>query len=259
MTQQHSAPAGPDPSVSSKYLAAPAPRNALDFSNRDLKPALRYVAWVDMMGANSAMRLSLPRAANFIAKIHLAGLEARRGHPGIRLQPVIDGFYIVALDQRAALDFLRCTMRLLADEFMAARSEEHRFFVRCGVAFGPVLLGDEVAKGSGVLSAETAYSAGVALGPAISQAFEAEKLAPIFGIYVHESARSFAGESEMPLHYTLLQWWKDGDIAHAKAFGKAIKKHLGWLRDNCEGTLFNGALDKLDKYGRLVSEYFKID
>ena len=34
MTQQHSPPAGPDPSVSSKYPAAPAIKNVLAFSAR---------------------------------------------------------------------------------------------------------------------------------------------------------------------------------------------------------------------------------
>jgi hypothetical protein len=100
------------------------------------------------MGANNAMRLSLQRAANFIAKIHVAGLEAKAFFYTLNIYPVIDGFYAVTSDQSVMLGFLRLLMRKLATLFLNEKSHEHQFFVRCGLAYGPIILGQRLASGS---------------------------------------------------------------------------------------------------------------
>lgn len=227
------------------------------FNGKGIKSQLRYVAWVDMMGANNAMRLSLPRAANFIAKIHVAGLETQ-SRLRLDLHPVIDGFYAVALDQAAMLNFLRLLMMKLAVLFTTEGDHSHQFFVRCGLAFGPVILGGDLAAGSECLAGASAYSATVAIGPAISQAFEAEKSAPIFGIYVHESARAFSGDGEVPLGNTLFRWWDPKSPSHqagVETLREKILERLDWLEKNKATNLFS-ATGRLEEYRSLVAEYF---
>jgi hypothetical protein len=49
-------------------------------------PANEYVAWIDVMGVQSAMSRSLNITANFIFKLHVAALQAP--HAGLSLYPV---------------------------------------------------------------------------------------------------------------------------------------------------------------------------
>jgi hypothetical protein len=102
------------------------------------------------------------------------------------------------------------------------------------------------------------YTRAVAIGPAISRAFEAEKQAPIYGVYVHESARSFAPESSYLLAYTLFRWYDRAnktDIDEASKLKDKILQWLDWLEKNKATNLFT-AIDKLETYRSLVREYF---
>src|SRR4051794_3673886 len=50
----------------------------------------RYVFWLDLMGARNLMKLSLPRAARSVMKIHAAALFAKQKHPKLEINPVMD-------------------------------------------------------------------------------------------------------------------------------------------------------------------------
>src|SRR6202035_1789437 len=63
----------------------------------------RYVFWLDLMGANNLMRLSLPRAARSIMKIHGAALLAKQHLRRLEINPVMDGVYGYA-SERATLE-----------------------------------------------------------------------------------------------------------------------------------------------------------
>src|SRR4051812_13904316 len=53
----------------------------------------RYVFWLDLMGAKNVMKLSLPRAARSVMKIHAAALLAKSNHHELEINPVMDGVY----------------------------------------------------------------------------------------------------------------------------------------------------------------------
>src|SRR5271168_2943713 len=91
--------------------------------------ASEYVAWVDVMGTQVSMSRSISATANFIFKLHIAALRAQVA--GMRIYPVMDGFYASAPDKNQMLAFLRSVFRSVAEEFNAAAdAPHHRFIVR---------------------------------------------------------------------------------------------------------------------------------
>jgi hypothetical protein len=121
----------------------PSHRNAPYFNAQVLPtPTNEYVAWIDVMGVQSAMSRSLDITANFVFKLHVAALQAP--HAGVSLYPVMDGLYISSPSQQAVLDFLRSMFSNIAEVFVAETENLHRFIVPGAVAFGPVIHGAAV-------------------------------------------------------------------------------------------------------------------
>ncbi|MBX3380848.1 MAG: hypothetical protein KF805_12210 [Phycisphaeraceae bacterium] len=226
------------------------------FDSQKLPPAgPRYVCWLDMVGAANAMKLSLPRAANFIAKIHVAGQRAKDAN--INVYPAIDGVYAVASRRDHMTDFLRRAYLTLAETFMKEPEQINRFLVRCGLAFGPIVEGASMAKGAPELSGNASYSNGLAVGSAISNAYDAERGAPFFGVFVHESARAFAPSGDQPISFALWRWLNPAvkaDATYGKAIGKELEKYFTWVESNAATVLF--PVEKLPAYRKLTGEYF---
>ena len=220
-------------------------------------PEPRFVCWLDLVGASNAMKLSLPRAANFIGKIHVAGLRAASGTP-VKAYPVIDGFYAIAANKVAISDFLRKSIAPLAVAFATEKDHYKRFLIRCGLAFGPVIEGTELAKGAKELAKAKCYSDNVAIGIAISQAYESEKLAPFFGVHIHESARAFAPHGAKPFGSAFHHWLKPGnadDAALSKIMKIELSRYFDWAKQHANTILF--PTEKLPHYQQLCAEYFE--
>ena len=109
----------------------------------------RYVFWLDLMGANNLMRLSLPRAARSIMKIHGAALLAKHHLKKLEINPVMDGVYGYAADRETLEKALAEILAALANVFVQERLASSRFMVRAGVAFGPLVPGDALSVGAG--------------------------------------------------------------------------------------------------------------
>jgi hypothetical protein len=61
------------------------------FDARKMSPSVhQFVCWIDVMGSQSAMSRSLPMAANFLMKLHIAALTAHKAYT-LDIYPVIDG------------------------------------------------------------------------------------------------------------------------------------------------------------------------
>src|SRR5437016_518938 len=73
----------------------------------------RYVFWLDLMGARSLMKLSLPRAARSVMKIHAAALLARETFPDLDVNPVMDGVYGFVSDRKTLQNCLRQILQSL--------------------------------------------------------------------------------------------------------------------------------------------------
>lgn len=221
-----------------------------------------YVCWLDLLGAGNAMKLSLPRAANFIGKIHVTGIRAANSAQGVTLYPVIDGFYAVSQQQQPMLRFLRAALRSLSITFLFEQDNYKRFMVRSGLAFGPILQGVDLSACSNDLNQSPTYSGAVALGQSISQAYESERLAAPFGVYVHESARVSSPPNNPPLPVSFWKWCKDSDatdILLRTAMAKELEAYLAWADEHRTSILF--PTDEKPDFGakllRKVREYFQ--
>ena len=69
------------------------------------------------------MSRSISATANFIFKLHIAALRAQVA--GMRIYPVMDGFYASASDKNRMLTFLRNVFRSVAEEFNTTAESHH--------------------------------------------------------------------------------------------------------------------------------------
>ena len=73
------------------------------------------------------MSRSLARSANFIFKLHTAGLQAPKQN--VNMYPVMDGLYASSPRQSDILDFLKSVMSDIAAEFIREPNMHHRFLL----------------------------------------------------------------------------------------------------------------------------------
>lgn len=221
--------------------------------NLPVLPENEYVSWMDVMGIQSAMGRSLHISGNFVFKLHVAALSAP--HENVNLYPVMDGFYAASPSQDDMLVFLREVFAQTAGEFVHENEPLHRFIVRGGLAYGPVIHGSQVAPtASNIFQDNIPHKDAILLGLPMVQAHEGERSAPPFGLYVHESARSFAPAGQAPLHHV---WWKWVDPQHSnlwKNVKSALKKHYQWCRANSESLLYKA--DRITVHEELATQYF---
>jgi class 3 adenylate cyclase len=217
----------------------------------------RYVFWLDLMGARNLMKLSLPRAARSVMKIHAAALLAKEKHRGLSINPVMDGVYGFVRERAVLETCLTDILAALGNVFVQERVSSSRFMVRAGVAFGPIVPGTALAEGALILKRNRAYLGGTAIGMAISHAYEAESCAPPFGVYIHESARAFAPRTEgaYPYRVNLWRWFKDHDPL-TWAMRRTLVHHFDWVGKNPAAAQYE--TEAYCRHRALAVEYFKL-
>jgi hypothetical protein len=199
------------------------------------------------------MSRSLSATANFIFKLHAAALKARRTN--VQLYPVMDGFYAASADQSSMLDFLREVLTLLAKEFNHQKRPEHRFAVRGGLAFGPVVHGRSVPqKASPSLASSPMYRDSILLGMAMVQAHQCEASAPPFGVAVHESARTFAPSGQTAMHNSWWRWSNGSNSPVWKQLEKELPAHLAWCADRAIPLGYPA--ERIAAHKEMVRQYF---
>lgn len=211
-----------------------------------------YVVWVDIMGTQSAMSRSLRATANFIFKLHTAAIEAPPGT--LSLYPVMDGLYAASPSQQNMLQFLRAVFQSVAEEFNNTADPIHRFIIRAGLAFGPAIHGRNVQnQASNTLADHAAYRDSILLGLPMVQAHLSEQSAPPFGVFVHESARSFAPTGHEPLHQA---WWRWANINQPTwaALSEKLPEHLDWCAKRAIPLGY--ASDRISAHREMVRQYF---
>lgn len=216
-------------------------------------PNNEYVAWVDVMGTQASMARSVRTTANFVFKLHIAALEARNHNQDIVLYPVMDGFYASGSNQNSFVSFLRKVYEQAAREFVEEEENIHRFCIRGAVAFGPVYHGQSISeKASPVLAANEDYRSAVLLGLPMVQAHLGEGLAPPFGLFVHESARTFAPEGTEPFH---AMWWYWGNAESRTTWIKlkpAMEDYLSWCKARSRSLDY--PIHRIEEHERMFSE-----
>ena len=165
-----------------------------------------YVCWMDIMGTKGKMENSVNTCAIFILKFHAAVLETIQLGCNIKTYPVMDGVYITSTSKSDLEKALFHIFTSLGDLFITEKNFHHKFIVKASVAFGPVIHGKDIGNSVNKEFASTSYyKDSLLLGLPMIQAFTGEKGAPPFGVIIHESARSFAPNSEEPFRF---KWWK---------------------------------------------------
>jgi len=232
------------------------------FDSQQLPTAqAEYVTWMDVMGIGPVMGRSLDISANFIFKLHLAALHAPSA--SVRLYPVMDGFYASSPNQQTMLDFLTGVFEQCADTFISTptTSSFHRFIVRGALAFGPVIHGHTVPNSAAqppgapasIFTANANYKDSVLIGLPMVQAHLCEKLAPPFGLYVHESARSFAPQGQSPVHFT---WWRWGshNNPYWSSLLRELRNHYQWCKQRAQAIEYEE--DRIEAHEKMVNQYF---
>jgi hypothetical protein len=222
---------------------------------------LEYVAWLDVMGIGPVMGRSLDAAANFVFKIHVAALKAP--FQGVTLYPVMDGLYACAPSQAALFAFMASVFEQCADEFASKKPEDslHRFIIRAAIAFGPVIHGasvpDAAFKPAGEkanpVAANPTYKNAILMGLPMVQAHECERLAPPFGVYVHESARAFAPQGENPLHQVWWRWASPADGTWKRVLN-ALREHYEYFSKRSRSLQYDA--DRMKVHREMAEEYF---
>ena len=214
--------------------------------------ASEYVAWVDVMGTQVSMSKSIKITANFIFKLHIAALRAQLN--GVQVYPVMDGFYAASPNRNLMLAFLRGVFKSVAEEFNTTAGSHHRFVIRGGLAFGPVIHGHDVGACAEELAENQLYANSILLGMPMVQAHLVERDAPPFGIFVHESARVFAPAGTEPLHWIWWKWKTDDSAAIWDALKVELMAHFGWCQERAQAILYSQ--DRIEAHKKMVEQYF---
>jgi hypothetical protein len=216
-------------------------------------PVVEYIAWVDVMGTQAAMSRSISKTANFVFKLHTAAIQAP--HAAVSLYPVMDGFYAASPGQADMMEFLRSVFQSVAEEFNQAVAPLHRFIIRGGLAFGPSVHGRNVPpQASHTLSNNAHYRDSVLLGLPMVQAHLSESSAPPFGVFVHESARSFAPQGQQPLHHAWWRWANVQNQATWTALSQTLPQHLDWCSKRALPLGY--AAERIKVHKEMVEQYF---
>jgi hypothetical protein len=225
-----------------------------------LPPTNEYVCWLDVMGSQSIMLRSLGIASNFVMKLHSAAILAREVYP-IELYPVIDGVYVCSDSQSHILNFVNRVYSALALTFILETNSFHRFVIRGGLAYGPIIRGKEALACADILSGHEDYAKRILLGMPLAQAYQTERQASPFGLALHESVRAFAPSGQSVMFGTYWKWWlshyQAGDDIIASELFKSLKGHYAWCLKHTISLSYGK--EDIDKHRALAEEYFSTD
>ena len=168
--------------------------------------APKFVLWLDVMGIKEKMSRSLAQSANFIAKFHVA--VQRASHRMLK-QPSIysamDGAYILFDNGVEAKDFIQSFFRYMSQSFLKDKPK-HQFLVRGGLAYGNVYETYSILPALSKADGKLLAGIPLVMGFAVIQAHLAEKDAPPFGIFIHESAREVVENGGNPFSGSWYRW-----------------------------------------------------
>lgn len=204
----------------------------LPFNGKKLgEPSDEFVAWLDVMGIQSALRRSAKIAANFVYKIHHAALAH---DSNVTLYPVMDGIYACTKTRDEMKKFLSFVFRSVASDLIKTAKQEFRFVIRGAVAWGPVYHGRDLSpEASWTLDQHKEYKRQLLLGMPMVKAHAGEREAPPFGLYVDASAR-FA---DAPYPFDVWwQWYNEGDAELIGKLRTGLDAYYDWCTKNPDAS-----------------------
>lgn len=211
------------------------------FDNKHSVEQLLYVGWFYIMGTQSSMRISLSKISNFIFKMYSYVSEANNG--GLEIYPLMDGFFATHKDKTTFFKFVDRFFSMIFLNFTSENRNEHKFMIRGGVAYGPVVVGK-------AMEHPYYFKDALLIGSPVVQAYAGERQASPFGVYLDESIRTFpsAKESIPSVYYQ----WKDYNLPQDISTNKykKIEKYLNWCRDKSKLILYPE--DRIDEHLKLA-------
>ena len=163
--------------------------NTSNFTHED-----SYVCWVDIMGTKSIMEESFEKAANFILRFHATCIKAAASDIGVRCYPLMDGAFLTTTDIDKLKKVINHIYQELALNFIDTDTCNHLFIIRGSIAKGELAHGEDISTTvCKEIALNDGYKKNLLFGLPMIQAFNAEKDAPPFGVYIHESARKNDG------------------------------------------------------------------
>lgn len=215
-------------------------------------PTQEYVAWLDVMGTTSSMPRSMKIAANFMLKLHIAALQAP--HANVRLYPIMDGLYASSPSQIDMLAFLGHVFHSVAETFIAETENKFRFLIRGALAHGGVVHGGELPPMlSQALNTDQEYRSRILIGMPMIESFQAEKNAPPFGLFVHDTARNTTANDAPPINNA---WWRWGIGEYHTAWCSlrpCMINYYEWCSANSEWLRYPH--EKIANHKRLMEQY----
>ena len=219
-----------------------------------------YVCWLDVMGTHNQMLRSLHTSANFIYKLQCAVLLAYddlSDNSDIGLYPVMDGMYITSARRWPLDSMLKSAMRRLAETFIQARENKHRFLVRGAIVDGPMYHGRNVQTGAskGLLDRHPQQRNSILLGLPMAQAYRAESSAPPFGIAIDDSARAFSPYPDATYPFIWWNWFNAAEPPlDCGLMMEELESYFTWQNGHTNMTGYDPA--RMHHHQTLAKEYF---
>lgn len=236
------------------------PYDDLFVSTTGTRTKLRFVAWIDIMGGKSFMWRSMSTCAIFIGKLYDAVDKARKyfSIPDDHVFRMGDGVYICGEKFNDVRGIVERVMRSCAYDFRKEdRDDNHRFLLRSAIAYGNTIIGRDVQEANqrkGLGGNHVFLS--MIIGAPVAWANEAERKAPPFGIFLHESCRSFQISPSRNIGWVLNKWWRPDGKDFAHDFGSELLVYLGRLMKN---KIETGIVpEKAMGYCEAIKEYFEL-
>lgn len=236
-------------------------------------PKVEYILWCDVMGQGRQMIRSMHMATNHLFRLHTA-FGSYAGQTNVRTYPVMDGVYVTCNTYECIVDIIRFAFGLLAREFIAAHGARRKFMIRAGLAFGPTLHGRDVpdeafydeqngereySRDSYERSEMPAIKNQIFLSPAMAWAFEVERQAPPFGIFVHESAQAMpqaVNPRDRGFSASFFRWWAADEDGRRLAQLTAHQVEYYLAKARMESLSLGYSLDRIDCHRAMAVEYF---
>jgi hypothetical protein len=226
----------------------------------------KYVAWVDLMGAGSVLAISDFQAAIFIGKLHGAILRARRQVKFVgSAYPLVDGCYITSSDRSSIQALLKAIFKLVALSFIFEQVPEHRYMPRAALSFGQVIEAKNIIECAPEFreKVNSSYVDGILFGTPLALAYQSEKFAAPFGVWVEQNARHFCPPNGKTIRTTFWEWWSypssvEEVDSHCdeieKILAAKLAEHLTWSFQHSHKILYPN--EKISIHREIASQYF---
>ena len=210
-----------------------------------------YVCWIDIMGTRNIMSESIQKAANFILRFHSCVIDAIGTEEQVRYYPLMDGVFITAPNAEIITKIISMVFYKTASLFLTEDRNGHRFIIKGSLAYGQIAHGNTIDNDiCPTISANDSYRNTLMLGMPMIQAISSERIAPPFGVFIHESARKYK-----VLQGKYYMWTSP----QAKKIDKtALKTKVISYFEWCERFIEYQEMDssKVKTYKQLTNEYF---